>query len=580
MSTPPHTPTSPTPTEPTASFADFGLAPSLERAVAELGFDAPTPIQVDAIPVLLAGRDVIAGARTGSGKTAAFGLPLLQRVGDAAPGAVRALVLEPTRELALQVSDALRSYAAGSPVRVATVYGGVAYGPQLRDLRDGTPVIVGTPGRLLDHLDRGALDLSHVELVVIDEADEMLRMGFIDDVTRLLDATPPARQVALFSATMPEPIRRVAQTYLRTPVEVQVETTRLSVGHIAQRGMIVPERFKLEALQRVLVAEEIDAALVFARTRASCAELAERLGADGVRIDALHGDMTQTARERVLNALRERRLDVVVATDVAARGIDVSHISHVINLDVPGDTETYVHRIGRTGRAGREGVAITFVTPLESSRLRYLERELRVVIEPMAVPTDADIARRRERILERELAEAAERVLVDGVEAYLDRLLEAGGISERELALAALTLLGSERGVRLGAPVDERPPHWARLRSAHPEASPARRPRPAPDHGPAPRADRLRREQVDADAVALFLPIGRDQGVRAADIVWGLSNAAGVPGKFIGRITIQGRKSFVALPADLAKRVLATTRTLPIRGRDIPVSEARLSNKT
>lgn len=554
-----------------SNFDQFALAPHLLRAAKALGFETPTPIQRDAIPLLLTGRDVIGRARTGSGKTAAFGLPLLNGITETRAG-VRALVLAPTRELAVQVTNALQDYAGDSPIRVSTIYGGVSYGPQLRDLRNGVPVVVGTPGRLLDHIDRGNLVLSGVDLVVIDEADEMLRMGFIDDVTRILGATPAKRQVALFSATMPQAIRRVARKYLTNPIEVQVESRALTVDHIDQRGMIVPEHNKLEALERVLRAEPFEAALVFAHTRIGCSELAERLAGRGLDADALHGDMNQAARERVFKALRDRRLKIVVATDVAARGIDVPHITHVINVNLPTNTEAYVHRIGRTGRAGRKGTAITFVTPMESRRLGYMERELRVQIKPMPVPTDADIVRRRQHRLVAEFRPVE--TSGDPASAFVDRLSEKTGLSEREIANRALELLAAERGVSLEYGAADTPPAWTRPPSNWLSPS-ARAPRASAPN----RSTRVKRRDFDATAVALFLPIGRNQGVRPADIVWGLTEATGIPAGLIGRITIHGRNSFVGVSPDVAKRLLGSARTISIRGEDVPLSTARLQNK-
>jgi len=382
-----------------STFEGLSIDPRLIDAVGALGFESPTPIQAEAIPPLVSGRDVIGRARTGSGKTAAFGLPVLERV-KAGGKSVKALLLCPTRELALQVTDALRSYAAQLPVRVVTLYGGASYGPQLKALSQGVSVVVGTPGRVLDHLERGTLDLTELELFVLDEADEMLRMGFIDDVEKLLAATPKGRQVALFSATMPPPIKRIAKMHLNEPLIVQVESEELTTAHIAQRGVLVPNRNKLEALQRVLSAEPRGATLVFARTRAGCAEAASYLAQRGLRVDALHGDLNQQARELVVTRLRANQLDVVVATDVAARGLDVEHLTHVVNLDLPNDPETYVHRIGRTGRAGRKGVAIAFVAPSERGRIRRFQDTLGVKIERMDVPSDADIlAARRARLV-------------------------------------------------------------------------------------------------------------------------------------------------------------------------------------
>ena len=353
-------------------FDAFGLDPRILAALDDLGWQQPTPIQAEVMSHLLLGRDVIGRARTGSGKTAAFGLPLLERV-KTGQGGTRALVLCPTRELALQVTAALESFATKLPVELICVYGGAAYKPQINALRRGVSVVVGTPGRLLDLLERGHLDLSAIETVVVDEADELLRMGFIDDVELLLDATPDSRQVALFSATMPEPIRKVSQRF-SNPVEVEVESRALSVDHITQLWLEVPERNKLDALVRVLDGLVSGTTLVFCRTRVSCAETADTLARRGLAVDALHGDMNQQARERVLRRLRAKRLKIVIATDVAARGIDVDHITHVINYDLPPEPESYVHRIGRTGRAGREGKAIAFCDQSEGAYLRDIER--------------------------------------------------------------------------------------------------------------------------------------------------------------------------------------------------------------
>ncbi len=392
-----------------SSFDALELDARLVESIRALGFETPTPIQAQAIPVLLAGHDVIGRARTGSGKTAAFGLPLLQRL-EAGGTHPRALLLTPTRELALQVTEALRSYAKGLPIRVVTIYGGTAYGPQLGALARGANVVVGTPGRVVDLAEGGKLDLSKVETVVLDEADEMLRMGFIEDIEKCLRATPDECQVALFSATMPPPIRRVADAYLKDAVTVQVEQAELTVDHIEQRWVVAEDRYKLDALVRLLAAEPRGTTLIFSRTREGAARMADALASRGQSVDALHGDLNQAARERVLGRLRSGKLDLLVATDVAARGIDVDHITHVVNLDLPPDRESYVHRIGRTGRAGRAGAAISLVLPGEVRRLRAFERTLRTRITQMDVPSDAVIARRtRERLVERLVGLAGER---------------------------------------------------------------------------------------------------------------------------------------------------------------------------
>lgn len=528
-------------------FTGFGLDDRLVEAVAKLGFDTPTPIQNAAMPPMMEGRDMIGRARTGSGKTAAFGLPLLHRVKDGGKH-VRALVLTPTRELALQVTDALRSYATNLPVRLVTVYGGSAYGPQLKALSRGVPIVVGTPGRVLDHLDRGTLDLSKLELLVLDEADEMLRMGFIEDVERVLAASPDERQVALFSASMPEPIRRVASTHLTDPLEVQVESRALTVDHIEQRWVRVPDAYKLEALVRILRVEPPGASLVFARTRAGCAEIADALAQRGLSVDALHGDLNQAARERVLRRLRSKRLDLVIATDVAARGIDVEHLARVINFDFPNDAETYVHRIGRTGRAGRKGVAISFITPKGQRALNWLEKRLKVKLAPMPVPSDADIQAAQLRWLDQTVRDG---VATPATESLVDALV-ANGTDPKELAHKAISLLASAHHLRLTEEPDTEPPAWSR--------PPKKRPRQVGTSG---------------DQVELFFPVGKRRGVRPADLVGALANEAGVPGDVIGRITVVPFKSFVALPREIAEHVLEGFDALTIRGQPVRVSMAR-----
>ncbi|MDE1155292.1 MAG: DEAD/DEAH box helicase [Acidobacteriaceae bacterium] len=368
-------------------FSALALDEKVMRALADVGYEIPSPIQAATIPPLLEGRDVIGQAQTGTGKTAAFALPVLSRI-DARPGKPQALVLAPTRELAIQVAEAFQKYATYMPgFQVLPIYGGQSYGPQLQGLKRGAQVIVGTPGRVIDHLDKGTLDLSGLRFLVLDEADEMLRMGFIDDVEKLLQATPPTRQVALFSATMPAPIRRIAQTYLKDPIEVTIKNKTTTAANIRQRYWWVSGVHKLDALTRILEAESFDAMIVFTRTKQATEELASKLQARGFAAAAINGDIAQAQRERVIEQLKTGKLDILIATDVAARGLDVERISHVLNYDIPHDTESYVHRIGRTGRAGRSGEAILFVTPREKNLLRQIERATRQPIEQMQLPT-------------------------------------------------------------------------------------------------------------------------------------------------------------------------------------------------
>ena len=534
-------------------FPSLGLDPRLLEAVDALGFTEPTDVQAGTIPPLLEGRHVVGQARTGSGKTAAFGLALLERLKDGGPN--RALVLAPTRELAVQVAQALRSFSKSlDTVRIATIYGGAAYQPQLKALAAGPTVIVGTPGRVIDMLDRGALDLSAVEVLVLDEADEMLRMGFIDDVEKLIAATPEGRQVVLFSATMPPRIRAVADTYLDNPVAVAIERHGISVDHIQQRYMIVPQRFKPDALVRVLRAIARGTTLVFARTRAACGELADRLMKEGFEVDALHGDLNQAARDRVMKGMRAQRLRIVIATDIAARGLDVEHIEHVVNYDLPDDLASYVHRIGRTGRAGRDGTAISLVTPRERRRIRELERRIRQRVEEIPAPTDLEIAGVEQAALVESITDTSEddRVLARRL---LAEALEKSTLSPEDVAAAALFALAEERGVSLDRP-DDGPPAWAR-------------------HPPKVGRSDFPRGQRDPNEVELRFPVGFRKGIRPGDLVGLLANEAGIPGPAIGRIDIQPFESFVAMPQEMANHVLEVLPRAAVRGIDVPITLAR-----
>lgn len=541
-------------------FEGFGLDPRVLTTLAGLGFDSPTPIQAQAIRPLMEGRDVIGRARTGSGKTAAFGLPIIEKVckppADGAARGVRVLVLAPTRELAMQVTDALRSFAKALPIRVVTIYGGSSYRPQFEALSRGVPIVVGTPGRLIDHLERGSLDLGAAELIVIDEADEMLRMGFIDDVERLLAAAPQGRQVALFSATMPAQIRRIADAYLQDPLSLEVEASAgPTTEHINQRFVVVPDRFKLDALCRILRGEKREAALVFVRTRRDAATLAEALVTKGIAADSLHGDLAQTAREQVLRRLRADQIDCVVATDVAARGIDVQHISHVINVDLPEQDDSYAHRIGRTGRAGREGSAISFVTPKQIRRFHEMRRRLGARIAEMTPPSDAAIARSQRDQLWAEVQSGADQPPQAQAHAlnWVEELVSSTDWSPEDIAAGALAKLAELGGLSLDTDLDDTPPGWSQ-----PVAAP---PRPSND-----------------EMTELFLPVGHRQGIGPGDLVGALTNELGVPGNAIGRITIAERKSFVAVASDVARRLLEGTPVLQIRGKEAHIAQARTSS--
>nr|WP_299695729.1 DEAD/DEAH box helicase [Hydrocarboniphaga sp.] len=418
-----------------------------------IGYESPSPIQARTIPPLLEGRDVLGQAQTGTGKTAAFALPILSMI-DLSRSVTQALVLAPTRELAIQVAEALQNYASALVgFHVLPIYGGQSYEPQLRGLKRGAHVVVGTPGRVVDHIKRGSLKLDNLRQLVLDEADEMLRMGFIDDVEWVLQQTPPDRQIALFSATMPSVIRRVAQTYLRDPIEISIKSKTSTATNIRQRYWLVSGMNKLEALTRFLEAETFDAMIVFARTKAATTELADRLAARGFSVSALNGDMQQNDRERTIAKLKDGQLDIVVATDVAARGLDVERVSHVVNYDIPTDTESYVHRIGRTGRAGRNGDAILFVSPRERHLLKAIERATRQPIEAIAAPSSDVINRRRVQRFKQTVIDALSKAQTDRAAAsqfeafrgVLADIENESGASLTDIAAALASMAQGER---------------------------------------------------------------------------------------------------------------------------------------
>ncbi|MBC6943234.1 MAG: ATP-dependent RNA helicase, partial [Xanthomonadales bacterium] len=456
----------------TPPFRDLGLPAALLDALAEVGYETPSPIQAATIPPLLAGHDVLGQAQTGTGKTAAFALPILARA-DLAQARPQALVLAPTRELAIQVAEAFQRYATHLPgFRVLPIYGGQAYGPQLGGLKRGAHVVVGTPGRVIDHLERGSLDLSHLATLVLDEADEMLRMGFIDDVETVLRKTPATRQIALFSATMPAPIRRIAQTYLREPVEIAIKARTTTAANIRQRYWYVSGLHKLDALTRILEVEPFEAMLVFARTKQMTEELAEKLQARGFDAAAINGDIVQAQRERLIQQLRDGKLDILVATDVAARGLDVERISHVLNYDIPTDTEAYVHRIGRTGRAGRSGEAIVFVAPREKRMLQAIERATRQPIQEMQLPSVEAVNDQRIARFQQRIADALGAADLGVYRQLIERFEQERNVPAVEIAAALARLAQGDKPLLLEPPAR---PERARGERATPEPSPRRR---------------------------------------------------------------------------------------------------------
>ena len=428
----------------TLSFADLGLSDSLLKTLADIGYETPSPIQAQCIPILLGGRDIIGQAQTGTGKTAAFALPLMEQI-DVKVAKPQALVLTPTRELAIQVAEALQSYAHNMPgFHVLPIYGGQSYTIQLKQLSRGAHIIVGTPGRVMDHLERKTLNLDHLKTLVLDEADEMLRMGFIDDVEWILERTPETHQTALFSATMPEQIRRVAQKYLVEPREIKIKSATATVAAIRQVYWQVSGMHKLDALTRILeVEEDFDAAIIFVRTKTATVELADKLAARGYAAAALNGDLNQQMRERVIDQLKSGALDIVIATDVAARGIDVPRVSHVVKYDIPYDTEAYVHRIGRTGRAGRTGNAILFVAPREIRMLRTIERATRQPIAPLTLPSRADVTNKRVNDFKEKVAEVLNAEGLDFFANIVSQIAEEQNVGAEEVA-AALAMMAQE----------------------------------------------------------------------------------------------------------------------------------------
>ena len=543
-------------------FAGLGIDVRLVEGLTALGYEEPTPVQVAAIPPLLAGRDVLAQAATGTGKTAAFALPLLHRVTPDAPAATRitAMILVPTRELAMQVSEAVHRYGKVLGVHVLPIYGGAPMSAQIRSLRRGVDVVVATPGRALDHLRRGTLALSSLRVLVLDEADEMLDMGFADDLEAILAATPAEKQTALFSATLPPRIDAIVRSHLEDPVTVAVDRAVRRGGtpaDVRQVAYVVPRAQKMAALGRVLDIEHPVSAIVFCRTRLEVDELAETLTARGHRAEALHGGLAQEQRDRVMQRFRARKTDLLIATDVAARGLDVQHVSHVVNYDVPVAADAYVHRIGRTGRAGRAGVAITLAEPREHRMLRNIERVTKQRIEIVPVPTVDDLRARR-----REVARAALRdtILAGGLDPYrgvVESLAEEFDVMDVAAAAVKQADLHEDVADEADIPALTVPP------------PPAARP-----EGPAPARGRRPRE---TDMVRLFIAGGRALRITPADLVGVIANQAGLSGKAIGAIHIAERHATVEVPRASADEVITALSATTIRGKRIKVERDRFA---
>ena len=541
-------------------FTDLGLDARVLAALEEVGYEKPSPIQEQTIPLLLEGRDVVGLAQTGTGKTAAFALPALSRMAELADinGVSRdtqVLVLAPTRELALQVAEAFSSYATHmEDFTVLPIYGGSPYGPQLAGLRRGAQVVVGTPGRVIDHLEKGSLDLSNLQYLVLDEADEMLRMGFAEDVEKILEGTPDSKQVALFSATMPNSIRKIAQQYLNDPVEIRVKAKTTTSANITQRYMQVMHSHKLDAMTRVLEVENYDGIIVFVRTKKETEEVADKLKARGFAAAAINGDIPQQLRERTVDALRDGRIDILVATDVAARGLDVERISLVVNYDIPHDTESYVHRIGRTGRAGREGAAILFVTPREKYMLRQIEKATRQKVEPMHMPTAEAVNETRKQRFAQQITETIESEDLSFFRQIIEDYENEHDTTAEDIA-AALAVIAQQ-----GRPffLDE-------------EEDIARNSRPFSDDDSDRGGRKAKRAHNDEGMVNYKLNVGRSSRVTAGAIVGALANEGGIKGSQIGSIDIRQHFTIVGLPEDLPRDFFDRLRDTKIAGEFINI---------
>lgn len=590
--------------QPQTKFSDFAFSPAILQAIDEAGYESPTPIQSRIIPHVLAGADVVGQAQTGTGKTAAFALPLLSRL-DLQKKKPQVLVLAPTRELAIQVAEAFHGYATHMKgFQVLPIYGGQDYKIQLRQLERGVHVVVGTPGRVMDHIRRKTLILDELDCLVLDEADEMLRMGFIDDVEWILEQTPESRQVALFSATMPASIRRIAQKHLHNPQEITITGKTSTAQNIRQRFLVTSGFHKLDSLTRVLEAESFEGMLIFVRTKTQTVELAEKLGARGYSVAALNGDIPQNLRQRTVEQLKSGKLDILVATDVAARGLDVERISHVLNFDIPYDTESYIHRIGRTGRAGRSGEAILFVTTRERQMVGTIERATRQKIEMMKLPSTEVINDKRIMEFKQRITDTLTADNLDFYQRLIEEYLGEHDVPA-ELVAAALASLSQgdtplllkdlpapkpessrpfDRSARTGRKFDRSDRPSFRERKEEPrefrearefkeyrdpkkfrESGPAREPRPstAPDQG----MERFRIE------------VGLNQGVKPGNIVGAIANEADLSSKHIGRISIFEDHSTVDLPAGLPQDTLALLKKVKVADRQLKLSRLDESSK-
>ncbi len=572
-------------TEPAVSisFSELSLAPAVMQALRDVGYETPSPIQAQVIPHVLAGRDVVGQAQTGTGKTAAFALPLLSRI-NLRHVAPQVLVLTPTRELAIQVAEAFQRYAAHMKgFHVLPIYGGQEYGVQLRQLKRGAHVIVGTPGRVMDHMRRGTLKLDGLICLVLDEGDEMLRMGFIDDVEWILEQSPSQHQVALFSATMPEPIRRISKKYLNNPEQITIKVRTTTAETIHQRFLMINGNQKLEALTRILEATAFNGILIFVRTKVETVELAEKLEARGYACAALNGDITQKMREQTVNKLKSGKLDILVATDVAARGLDVERISHVINYDIPNDTEAYVHRIGRTGRAGRKGEAILFVTPRERHMLQVIERATRQKIEPVNLPTTESINNERIARFKQRIGDTVLNEDITLFRNIIQQYQRETSLPPLDIAAALAKLVQGDVPLLLdkNLQVEQHDHKKGRHEKQHGRDRRFGDDRSFEnkkfDHKHKPKKDRDHSEhrnatRPDEDMERYRIEVGSKHDVKAGNIVGAIANEAGLDSHHIQKVTIHDTYSTVDLPSGMPKEVFRDLKKVWVVGRQLNIT--------
>jgi ATP-dependent RNA helicase DeaD len=558
-------------------FDELGLPAPLMRALEEVGYETPSAIQAMTIPHLLEGRDLLGQAQTGTGKTAAFALPLLARL-DLKLKAPQVLVLAPTRELAIQVAEAFQRYAAHlEGFHVLPIYGGQDYRTQLRGLKRGPQVIVGTPGRIMDHMNKGSLKLDTLRCLVLDEADEMLRMGFIDDVEWILEQTPEARQLALFSATMPEAIKRITRNYLKDPAEVIIKVKQTTAETIRQRVWMVSGLHKLDALTRILEVEEFDGMIIFVRTRIATAELAEKLNARGYAAAALNGDIAQAQREKTVEALKKGRLDILVATDVAARGLDVERISHVLNYDIPYDVEAYVHRVGRTGRAGRSGDAILFAANRERRLLRAIEKSTGKNIEKMELPSAEDVTDTRVKRFKAKISETLDSTDdLDKFRGLVEQYQHEYGVPVIEVA-AALVAMAQDRQPLFAKEKLRKTPERRTEEREKRRAKESREGGERASRGDGPRRpDKGERDvpRADKGMNRYRIEVGYSHGVKPGNIVGAIANEAEIDSEYIGRIEIYDDHATVDLPEGMPKEVFNHLKGVWVAGQRLQISKA------